>query len=44
MFNFAGGAVTLSGGSLFTAGASGDPSNPAIAQRKFKKGVRRAKR
>lgn len=43
MFNFGGGgAVAPSGGSLFTAGAPGDPSNPALGQRKIKRAVRRA--
>ena len=40
MFNFGGAAGTPS----FTAGASGDPTNPNIAQRKIKKAVRRTKR
>lgn len=39
MFNFGGAAGTPS----FTAGASGDPTNPNIAQRKIKKAVRRTK-
>ena len=42
MFNFGGGGITPQGNNLFTAGTGGD--NSGIAQRKFKKAVRRTKR
>lgn len=41
VFNFGGGSTPLQGNSMFVAGTGGDPSNPAIAQRKMKKAVRR---
>lgn len=41
VFNFGSGSTPLQGNSMFVAGTGGDPSNPAIAQRRIKKAVRR---
>ena len=43
-FNFGVGGSKPQGGGMFSAGTPGDPGNPAVAGRRFKKAVRRTKR